>query len=54
MNKQEHNKSPSIDKIANLVHQLMQENLFGELHISFRKGQPHTIKVHRSIKLDDL
>lgn len=47
-------KSSSIDKVSHMVHQLMQEQFFGELSISFQNGRPHTIKVHRTLKLDDL
>lgn len=45
---------PTIDKILEMLRQLMRERFFGEVGITFQNGKPHTIKVHRTYKVDDL
>lgn len=46
--------TPTIEKLTELMRQLMREHFFGEVGITFQNGKPHTIKVHRTYKVDDL
>ena len=41
-------------KIEDLLEQLTKDDFYGEVTITFQNGKPHTIKVHRTYKLDQL
>lgn len=45
---------PTIEKLTEKLRQLMRERFFGEVGITFQNGKPHTIKVHRTYKVEDL
>jgi len=45
---------PTIDKLNELLKQLMKDRFFGEVAITFQNGRPHTVKVHRTYKVDQL
>jgi len=45
---------PTIEKVSELLRQLMKDQFFGEVAITFQNGRPHTVKVHRTYKVDQL
>ena len=45
---------PTIEKVSELLRQLMKDHFFGEVAITFQNGRPHTVKVHRTYKVDQL
>jgi len=45
---------PTIEKVNELLKQLMKDRFFGEVGITFQNGRPHTIKVHRTYKVEQL
>lgn len=45
---------PTLEKMTELLRQLMRDQFFGEVGITFQNGRPHTIKVHRTYKVDQL
>jgi len=45
---------PTIEKLNELLRQLMKDHFFGEVAITFQNGRPHTVKVHRTYKVDQL
>ena len=44
----------STDKIAELLRKLVKDRFFGEVAITFQSGRPHTIKVNRTYKVEQL
>lgn len=47
-------EKPTIEKLNELLKQLMKDRFFGEVGITFQNGRPHTVKVHRTYKVDQL
>jgi hypothetical protein len=47
-------EKPTMDKLTDMMRQLMRDRFFGDVNITFQNGKPHTIKVHRTYKLDEL
>lgn len=47
-------EQPTVDKVSELLRQLMTDHFFGEVAITFQNGRPHTVKVHRTYKVDQL
>ena len=44
----------TLDKLIELLHKLIEDEFFGEVAITFQNGRPHTIKVHRTYKVNEL
>lgn len=47
-------EKPTIDKLMDMMRQLARDRFFGEVGITFQNGKPHTIKVHKTYKVEDL
>ena len=45
---------PTTEKVSELLRQLMKDHFFGEVAITFQNGRPHTVKVNRTYKVDQL
>ena len=53
-NKPRQGEQPNIEKLTELLRKLVKDQFFGEVGITFQNGRPHTIKVHRTYKVEQL
>jgi len=53
-NKPRQGEQANIEKLTELLRKLVKDQFFGEVGITFQNGRPHTIKVHRTYKVEQL
>lgn len=44
----------TLEKVVEMLRKLTEENFFGEVGITFQNGRPHTIKVYKTYKANQL
>jgi len=43
-----------LEKLLEMLRHLMKDQFFGEVSITFQNGKPHTIKLYRTYKVEEL
>ncbi len=54
MTNERESETAALQKITACFRELMADRFFGEVAVSFQNGKPHTVKVHRTYKIEQL